>query len=109
MSELDMLTQILKTYSLKHITKENVQNDTIYIKSNLQKFMDTHMNGLHTNFIPVVTSGKEEEQKSLLKGIPTVSLVSNREKDLKKILHFYTCKLEVVRLPLNYSCFFMCD
>ena len=33
----------------------------------------THMNGLNTIFIPVVTSGKEEEQKSLLKGIPTVS------------------------------------
>lgn len=85
-----------------------------------KKFMDTHicllyrhitcthMNGLNTIFIPVVTSGKEEEQKSLLKGIPTVSHVFNSEKDLKKILHFYTCKLVAVRLPLNYSCFFTC-
>ena len=37
-----------------------------------------------------------------------VSLVSNSEKALKKMLHFYTCKLVVMRLPLNYSCFFMC-
>lgn len=73
--------------------------------------MDTHICLLYRTYMHThewATSGKEEEQKSLLKEIPTVSLVSNSEKALKKMLHFYTCKLVVMRLPLNYSCFFMC-
>ena len=52
----------------------------------------THMNRLNTNFSPVVTSG-ERGVEIPSQGNSNCYLMSltNNEKDLKQILHFYIC------------------